>query len=111
MRRHSSQQRKGAVVELHHDAFECLLSFLIGYFQQLQDNRLVFTQHFTSRDTKQQGITDLASGSGDGNSDRLFTHLGLQGEIDAKGRSGQRHRAWPGQSELASVARKQLEIN
>jgi hypothetical protein len=40
----------------------------------LQDDGLVFTQHFARGDAEQKGISDLASGSGDGDANRLFAH-------------------------------------
>jgi hypothetical protein len=37
----------------------------------LQDDRLVLAQHFAGGDAEQQGVTDLASGTGDGNANGL----------------------------------------
>jgi len=66
MRFHAGQKREGAVLQFHHHALERLLRFLVGDFQQLEDDGLVLAQHFTGSDAKQQGITDLAGGTGDG---------------------------------------------
>ncbi|MCY1544025.1 hypothetical protein D9M68_798770 [compost metagenome] len=71
---HAGQQREGAVVEFHHHALERLLGLLVGDFEQLQDDRLVFAEHFAGSDTEQQGVTDLTGGTGNGNADRLFAH-------------------------------------
>jgi len=54
------QQREGAVVELHHHALQSLLRALIGNFQQLKDNRLVFAEHFAAGDAEQQAVANLA---------------------------------------------------
>jgi hypothetical protein len=43
-----------------------------GDFQQLEDHRLVGPEHFSGRNAKQQGVTDLAGGSGDGNANGCF---------------------------------------
>jgi hypothetical protein len=40
----------------------------------LQDDRLIFAQHFARGDAEQQGVTDLTSCAGDGNANRLFAH-------------------------------------
>ena len=37
-----------------------------------------FAQHFARGDAEQQGITDLACSTGDGNADGLFAHGNLQ---------------------------------
>ena len=78
MRLHTHQKRESAVLQLHHHAFERFLWALNGYFQQLQDYRLVFSQHLARGDAKQDGVTNLTSGSGDSNTDGLFAHGKLQ---------------------------------
>ena len=72
MRTHARKQWKRAVVELHHHALQCFLRFLIRDFQQLQNHRLVFAQHFAGRDTKHQAVADLTSGTGDCNAHGFF---------------------------------------
>ncbi len=46
------QQREGAVIQFHDDALQGLLRFLVGDFQQLQDDGLIFTQHFARGDAE-----------------------------------------------------------
>ena len=60
--------------QFHHHALERLLGFLVGDFEQLQDDRLVLAQHFAGGDAEQQGVTDLTGGAGDGNANGLFAH-------------------------------------
>ena len=62
---HAGQQREGAVFEFHHHALDGLLG--LGQVEQLEDDRLVFAEHFAGGDAEQQAITDLAGGAGDGN--------------------------------------------
>jgi hypothetical protein len=81
---HAGQQRERAVFQLHHHALERLLSLLVRDFQQLQDHGLVLAEHLAGGDAKQQGVTDLASGAGDGNANGLLVH----GENSGKGRWG-----------------------
>ena len=71
---HLDKQREGAVVELHHYALECLLRAVHGYFEQLQDDRLILAQHFARSDAKQKGVADLACGAGNGYANGLFAH-------------------------------------
>ena len=56
------EQREGAVIQLHHDAFKRAEGW--GDLKQVQVDRLVRAEHVASGDTEKQGITDLASGSG-----------------------------------------------
>jgi len=51
-----------------------VLGLFVGDFQQLQDDGLVLAQHFAGGDAKQQGVTDLTSGTGDGDANGLFAH-------------------------------------
>ncbi len=69
MRAHAGKQRKGAIVELHHHALERLLRLLVGDLEQLQDHGLILAEHFARGDAKEEGITDLTGGTGDGNAD------------------------------------------
>src|SRR5207248_5983097 len=55
-------------------ALERLLRLLVGNLQQLQDHRLVLAEHLARGDAEQEGITDLAGGTGDGNADGLLAH-------------------------------------
>ena len=64
------QQREGAIVELHHHAFQRLERG--RDFQQVQDHRLVLAQHVAGGDAEEQGIADLAGGAGHGNMDGGF---------------------------------------
>jgi hypothetical protein len=47
----------------------------------LQDDGLVFAQHFARGDAEQQGVTNLASGTSDGNANRLFAHGKSPGKV------------------------------
>ena len=67
---HVGQQREGAVVQLHHHALQGLQRR--GDFQQLQDHRLIGTQHAARSNPEGHGITDVASSTGDDDTDRLF---------------------------------------
>ncbi len=71
----AGQQREGAVFQLHDHALQSVLSLFVGDFQQLQNNGLIFTQHFARGDAEQQGVTDLASCAGDGDTDGLLAHV------------------------------------
>ena len=53
MRAHAHEQGKRAIVELHHHALQGFLRFLIGDLQQLQNDRLIFAQHFAGSDAEQ----------------------------------------------------------
>ena len=77
---HAGQQREGAVVEFHHHALERLLGLLVGNLQHLQDDRLVFAQHFATGDAEQQRVADLAGGTGDCHAHGLLGHGKLLGE-------------------------------
>ena len=78
VRGHRLQQRERAVVKLHHHALEGLLGFLVGDFKQLQNDGLVFAEHFAGSDAKQQGVTNLTGGAGDRDADGGFGHDDLQ---------------------------------
>jgi hypothetical protein len=43
-----------------------------GDFEQLQVDRLVRSKHVAGGDAEEEGVADLASGTSDGNFDRLF---------------------------------------
>jgi len=75
-RHHAVQQRKRAIVEFHHHTAERFLRLLVGDFQHLQNDRLIFAEHFAAGDSEQQAIADLAGGAGDGNANRAF-HGGM----------------------------------
>jgi hypothetical protein len=79
VRLHSREQRERAVVQFHHHTLEPLLRLLIGDLEQLQVDRLVLAEHLSRGNPEQDGITDLAGGTGDGDADGRFTHgVGLQ---------------------------------
>jgi hypothetical protein len=71
---HAVQERKGAVVELHHHALQRFLRFFVRNLEHLQDHRLALAEHFTAGDTEKQRVADLAGGAGDGNADGLVGH-------------------------------------
>jgi hypothetical protein len=60
--------------KFHHHALERLLRAFDRHFQQLQDDRLVLAKHLAGGDAEQQGITDLAGGTGDGHADGFLAH-------------------------------------
>ena len=67
------QQRERAVVELHRRSLRRLDG--IGDLEQRQVNGGVRTEQLTARDTKQEGVTDLACCSGDLYSYRAIRQL------------------------------------
>ena len=81
---HASQQGESAVFQLHHHAFERFLCFFVGNLKQLQDHRLVFSQHFAGGDTEQQGIANLACCACDGNANGGVTHDNLRYKLKQK---------------------------
>jgi hypothetical protein len=56
------------------------LRLLVRNFEQLQDDGLVLAEHLARGDAKQEGLTDLTRGAGDGDTDGLLAHEELQGE-------------------------------
>ena len=66
---HAGQQRERAVFELHHHAAQGGLGLVHRQFEHLQDDGLVLAEHFARGDAEQQGVADLAGGTGDGNTD------------------------------------------
>ncbi len=74
---HTGQKRERTVVQLHRDAFERLHGLLDGDFDELQVNGLVRAEHLAGGDAEDQGITDLASGTGDGDANRLSVHTAV----------------------------------
>jgi hypothetical protein len=65
------QQREGAVVQFHHHALQGLQRR--GNFQQLQDHRLIGTQHAAGSDAESHGVADVASSAGDDNANGLIS--------------------------------------
>src|SRR5690606_1174110 len=61
----AGEQRERAIFQFHGDAFQRFQCR--GDFQQLQDNRLVRAEHGAGGNAEQQGIADLAGGTGNGN--------------------------------------------
>ena len=74
---HAGEQRKGAVLELHHHALERGLRLVDRQLEQLQMHRLVASEHVAVGDPEQQAIADLAGGAGHRDADGLF-HRELQ---------------------------------
>ncbi len=58
-----------AVVELHGDTLEGLEGLLDRGFDQLEDHRLVGAKHGAGGDAEKQGVTNLAGGAGDCDTD------------------------------------------
>jgi hypothetical protein len=75
------QQRKRAVLELHHHALQRLLRFVVGNLEQLQNHRLIGAEHFAGGDAEEERIADLACGAGDGDADGRFGHQELRGVV------------------------------
>jgi hypothetical protein len=75
-RDHAVEEGEGAVVELHHHALERFLRLFIRNFEQLQNDRLVLSQHLAAGDAKQKAVADLAGGAGDGDAYGGFGHFG-----------------------------------
>ena len=69
---HAGQQRERAVLQLHHHALERGLGLVHRQLEHLQDDRLVLAEHFAGGDAEQQGVTDLAGGAGDGDTNGGF---------------------------------------
>ena len=63
------QQRKRAVVELHGHPLEGLHHFFHRHFQEMEDHRLVGTEHRAGGDAGKKGVSNLAGGAGHGNFD------------------------------------------
>jgi len=71
---HAVQQRKRAVVELHHHAPERFLRLLVRNLEQLQDHRLILAEHLAAGNAKQQAVADLAGSASDGDANGGFRH-------------------------------------
>ncbi len=67
---HLIQRRERAVVQLHHHSAQSRQRR--RNFQQVQVHRLISAQHRTRCHAKREGVTDLASGTGDGDVYGLF---------------------------------------
>ncbi len=67
------QEREGAVLELHAHAAEGVDR--LGDLEQLQDHRLVGSEHLPAGDAEEQGVADLAGRTGDGDA---YGFLGLR---------------------------------
>jgi len=59
------KEREGAVVEFHGDALERLEGLLDGGLDELEDDRLVFSEHLTTSNTEQKAVADLTGSTGD----------------------------------------------
>ena len=78
---HAGEQRKGAILEFHHDAGQRGLRLFERKFEQLQDHRLILPQHFARCDPEDEGVANLAGGAGDGDADGCF-HERLLAVVD-----------------------------
>jgi len=70
---HTGQQRERAVFQFHDYALDGLLG--LGQVQQLEDDGLIFSKHFAGSDAEKQAVTNLASGTGDGDAHGGFGHV------------------------------------
>ena len=93
---HAGEERKRAVLDLHHHALERRLRLFDRQLEELQDDRLVLAEHLAGGDPEQQAVADLAGGAGDGDANGLL-HGGLlvtlgqaSGRRRGVGRSGGR---------------------
>ena len=68
VRFHAVKQREGAVVQLHHHALDGLHSGLD--VDELENDRLVLSEHVAGGDPEKESITNLTRGSGDCDTDR-----------------------------------------
>jgi hypothetical protein len=89
------EKRESTVIQLHGDACEGLHRLFKGSFDELKDHWLVCAEHGTGSDAEKEGVSDLAGGAGDCDSDGGFAHdvLGRAGMIRstaqaARGKSG-----------------------
>jgi hypothetical protein len=74
----AGEQRESAVFEFHDHALERVLGFFVRNFEQLQDDGLIFAQHFARGDAEQQGVTDLTCSASNSDADGLLAHEKLQ---------------------------------
>ena len=74
MRLHAREQRKSAILQFHHDALERVLRLFVGNLQQLQNHRLIRTQHRATGNTEQQGVANLAGRAGYRHTNGGLTH-------------------------------------
>lgn len=64
------QERKGTVLEFHHDSFECLHT--LRNFNEVQIDGLIRSEDGSGCDAGKEGVADLSGGSCDGDCDRCF---------------------------------------
>ena len=83
-RHHAGEQRKRAVIKFHHDAAQRLLRLLVRDLQQLQNNGLVFAEHFAGCNAEQQAVADLAGRAGDGYANRTFHFWDSREQLENK---------------------------
>jgi len=67
------QQRKCAIFQLHHYPLDCCHG--LRDVEQLQNHRLIFAEHLTAGDAKQQAVADLAGGASHCDSNGGFSHF------------------------------------
>ena len=78
---------KRAVVQFHHHALERRQGRLD--FDEVQDDRLVRPEHRAGGDAEQEGITDLAGGAGDGDTNGGSAHKKSTGSMRVRFSSAQ----------------------
>jgi hypothetical protein len=71
-RKSSGEQWERAVVEFHDDALASLLR--LREIKHLENDRLVFAEHFAGSDAEQQAVADLTGCAGDCNANWGFGH-------------------------------------
>lgn len=69
---HAGQQRESTVFQFHHHALDGLLG--LRQIEQLQNDGLVFAEHFAGGDAEEQAVADLAGGAGNGYAHGGFGH-------------------------------------
>ena len=77
---HPGEEAERAVLDFHHHALERGLRLVDGKLEQLQDHRLIATEHLTVGDSEQQAVADLTGSAGDRNADGAFHGLLLGGD-------------------------------
>jgi hypothetical protein len=66
------KEGESAIIEFHNDTAESRKG---GFdFDEMQDDGLVGTEHGTGGDAEEEGVTDLAGGAGDGDSNGVSGH-------------------------------------
>jgi hypothetical protein len=66
-RNYAGERTEGAIVKFHHHAVQ--RGKRLRNLEQLQNHRLVVTEHLSGGDAKRKLVTDLTGGTGDRDAD------------------------------------------